>query len=274
MGIMITKDLQKRRSGILLHPTSLPSEYGIGDLGPELYKFIDYLNKWGQTIWQILPLGHTGYGNSPYQCFSAFAGNPLLISPQILVQMSLLTKRDLIPPKITDESRIDYKSIIAYKKKVIENAYRIFALNDNPELTAAFQEFIDTQSYWLNDYSIFMSLKNANGMKSWIDWDEDLKTRNSSSISKWVKTREEDLNLHKFSQFLFFNQWLKVKKYANQRNVKIIGDIPIFVAYDSVDVWSNPDSYFLNEDGNNTINIVVDFTDRDNSTVDAYKCLL
>ncbi len=246
---MINKEIQQRRSGILLHPISLPGEHGIGDLGPDLYRFIDYLNKWGQTLWQILPLGHTGYGNSPYQCFSAFAGNPLLISPHLLVQMKLLVKKDITPPKFMDRSRIEYEYVITYKQKLVERAYKTFTQNSDHRLETEFYDFIKIHSYWLNDYAIFMSLKKANNMKSWNEWGSSFKTRDPAIISKWTDTKREELNLYKFSQFLFFKQWHKVRKYANQRNIRIIGDIPIFVAYDSVDVWSSPDLYFLDEDG-------------------------
>jgi 4-alpha-glucanotransferase len=249
LGVVIKKEIQQRRSGILLHPTSLPGAYGVGDLGPELYRFIDYLNRWGQTLWQILPLGHTGYGNSPYQCFSAFAGNPLLISPQMLVKMKLLTEDDITPPKFKDQTRIEYNSVLTYKQKLVEHVFRAFTQSNDPKIESEFNYFEKTHSYWLNDYAVFMSIKKANNMKSWIEWNSLFKTRDPTTIAKWTKTKKEELKLYKFSQFLFFKQWQNVRKYANQRNVKIIGDIPIFVAFDSVDVWSSPESYFLDEDG-------------------------
>ncbi|PWI48036.1 4-alpha-glucanotransferase [Candidatus Heimdallarchaeota archaeon B3_Heim] len=241
--------MQQRRSGILLHPTSLPGNHGIGDIGPELYRFIDYLHKNGQTLWQILPLGPTGYGNSPYQCFSAFAGNPLLISPQILIQMDLLTKHDSTPPKFSNKSRIEYESVIAYKQKIIEIAYRNYTQKADPTLEAELNNFIDAHGYWLNEFALFMSLKKANNMKSWIEWETSFKKREPYTIAKWIENNTYDIELFKFSQFLFFKQWEMAKNYAKQRNVKIVGDIPIFVAYDSADVWSNPDLYFLDDEG-------------------------
>jgi 4-alpha-glucanotransferase len=240
-----SKDILQRRSGILLHPTSLPSNYGIGDLGPELYAFIDYLHKYGQSLWQILPLGPTGYGNSPYQCFSAFAGNSVLLSPDLLMEIDLLTKKDVIPPRSNNSNRVDYASVIAYKHKIVEVAFRRYTQNSPLSLEAELKDFLITHGYWLNDYALFMSLKKANDMKPWNEWEVPFKKREPSTIEKWRDAHVSEIELFKFSQFLFFKQWEKVRKYANQKHVKIIGDLPIFVAYDSVDVWSNPEFYYL-----------------------------
>ena len=207
MEVLKNEDIQQRRSGILLHPTSLPGNHGIGDIGPELYRFIDYLHKYGQTLWQILPLGPTGYGNSPYQCFSAFAGNPLLISPQILIQMDLLTKHDSTPPKFSNKSRIEYETVITYKQKIIEIAYRNFTQKADPTLEAELNKFIDVHGYWLNEFALFMSLKKANNMKSWIEWEASFKKREPNTIAKWIENNTYDIELYKFSQYLFFKQW-------------------------------------------------------------------
>ncbi len=239
---------QQRGSGILLHPTSLPSKFGIGDFGPEAYKFVDYLCKYGQTLWQILPLGPTGYGNSPYQCFSAFAGNTLLISPHKLVDMGLLTKSEVFPPIFTSTSRIDFEAVIKFKGNLIEKAFQKYSQGNHSSLKTEFTEFIDKHGFWLNDYALFMSLKQANDMKPWTEWETPYKMRESSVINQWQKNKNREIELSKFSQFLFFKQWDEIHNYANQNNVKIIGDIPIFVANDSVDVWSNPEAYFLDEE--------------------------
>ena len=245
---MKSKEIQQRRSGILLHPTSLPSRYGIGDLGPEAYKFIDYLHRYGQTLWQILPLGPTGYGNSPYQCFSAFAGNPLLISPQKLVEMGLLTKQTSAPPINKNTTQVDYALVIAHKQEIIEVAYRKFTQNTFPSLETELKDFFKVHGHWLNEYALFMSLKKANDMKPWNEWDLPFKKREQNTIKKWAMNNKSDIELFKFSQFLFFKQWEMLRDYAKQKNVKIVGDIPIFVAYDSVDVWANPELYFLNQE--------------------------
>ncbi len=244
---MKSKEIQQRCSGILLHPTSLPSKYGIGDLGIQAYKFIDYLQKYGQTLWQILPLGPTGYGNSPYQCFSAFAGNSLLISPQKLVEMNIVAEHELPPIKVKDKLRIDYESVIAYKEEVVDIAFDNFCLNIDAILLNNFREFLDSHGFWLDEYALFMSLKKANNMRPWNEWADSFKQRETTVIEQWREEKKTEIERVKFTQFLFFTQWKMLKDYAKHKHVKLVGDIPIFVAYDSVDVWSNPEMYYLDE---------------------------
>ncbi|MFX1314800.1 MAG: 4-alpha-glucanotransferase [Promethearchaeota archaeon] len=236
-----------RYGGILLHPTSLPGEYGIGDLGPEVYKFIDFLNKYKQNLWQILPLGPTGYGNSPYQCFSAFAGNPLIISPEKLCEIGLLTNKEWILQDRFPESSVDYERVIPYKWQLLEFAFKNYKQKQPWKLDREFSNFMNKHSFWLDDYSLFMSIKKAHHLRAWNEWDEDLRFRDTNALERWKKDYENEIEFQKFTQFIFFKQWNEVKSYANLKDILIIGDIPIFVAYDSVDVWAHPEFYYLND---------------------------
>jgi len=237
-----------RYGGILLHPTSLPSKYGIGDLGPELYKFVDFLHKHKLNLWQILPLGPTGYADSPYQSFSAFAGNPMLISFDKLIEMKLLTKSECEPTQSFPDFQVDFGRVIEYKWNLLEHAFNNYQREPPPKIEKEFDVFIHTHEFWLEDFSIFMSIKLGNDLKAWIEWDKELRYHEPSAISNWKKTHEKELLFQKFIQYLFFRQWKEAKEYTNQKKIKIIGDIPIFVAYDSVDVWAHPEYYQLDEE--------------------------
>jgi len=236
-----------RYGGILLHISSLPGEYGIGDLGPEAYKFIDFLNEYEQNLWQILPLGPIGYGNSPYQCFSAFAGNPIIISPEKLCEVGLLSNKECKPQDTFSELRVDYGRVIPYKWQLLEHAFKNYQQKQHSSLESEFSDFISKHSFWLDDYSLFMSIKKAHDFRAWNEWDEDLRLRDTSVLEKWKRDYEIEIKFQKFTQFIFFKQWNEIKKYANVKNIRIIGDIPIFVAYDSVDVWAHPEFYYLND---------------------------
>lgn len=236
---------KNRNGGILLHPTSLPGNYGIGELGSHLYRFLDFLHRFKQEIWQILPLGPTGYGNSPYQCFSAFAGNPLLISLENLIEIGLLNSEDCQPLEAFPESYIDYGKVIPYKWALLKLAFKKFKEYKHSKLKKMFLQFIKDQSYWLEDYSIFMSIKLSNNLIAWNEWDDALKFRDKIALEAWEKNNLMEIEFHKFTQFIFFKQWDEIKNYAHQKNIIIIGDIPIFVAYDSVDVWAHPEFYYL-----------------------------
>jgi 4-alpha-glucanotransferase len=238
-----------RLSGILLHPTSLPGKYGIGDLGSEVYKFLDFLHKYNQKLWQILPLGPTGYGNSPYACFSAFAGNILLISPEKLVEIGLLNEIDIVPPDKFLDNQIQYDKVREFKREILKQAYSNFKNNPSSSLITQFELFSETHSFWLEDYTIFMSIKDFYNFTTWIEWEESLRLRNVTSMNEWKIKHEDIINFYKFTEFIFFKQWEEVREYAKNKSVKIIGDIPIFVAYDSADVWANPDLFYLEEDG-------------------------
>jgi len=242
----------KRTSGILLHPSSLPGPYGIGDLGPQSFRFVDWLASTNCKLWQILPLGPTGYGDSPYQCFSAFAGNPYLISPDELFAEGFLIQEDLDAMKDLPASRVDYGLFIPKKLDLLLKSFLRFEANPGP-LREAYEYFCAENASWLEDFALFMALKEANGGGAWNGWDAALRSRKKTALTKARKELARDIMRHSFYQFLFFRQWNKVRAYANSKGIQIIGDIPIFVAYDSADVWANPDLFFLDKSGNPTV---------------------
>ena len=222
-----------RSSGILLHPTSLPSPFGIGDLGPEAYKFVDFLAEAGQTLWQVLPLGPTGYDDSPYASYSAFAGNTLLISPERLVDEGLLDHDDL---EETPVRTVDYGYAHELKTRLLGRAYERFKTTDQTNLRSEFETFAQRQSRWLDAYALFRALKDEQGGKAWTEWDPVAGAR---------ERLESQIEAYQFSQFLFFRQWSSLRNYCRERGIKIIGDFPIFVAHDSADVWTNPDQSLI-----------------------------
>ncbi len=239
----------ERNAGILLHPTSLPGKYGIGDLGDNAYKFIDFLEKAGQKLWQVFPLGPTGYGDSPYQCFSAFAGNPNLISPDKLKENGLLSEDDLKNIPDHNPVQIDYGEIIEYKKSLLKQAFNNFKSNLN-KFEKDFDNFCNENKEWLEDFAFFMAAKEAHGGIVWKDWDKRLVHRDKNSLDEWSKKLSDDIFYQKFVQFEFFNQWFIVKQYANSKGIKIIGDMPIFIAYDSADIWANKALFTVDNEGN------------------------
>jgi 4-alpha-glucanotransferase len=235
-----------RSAGILLHPTSLPGPYGIGDLGEAAYQWVDGLVRSRQKWWQILPLGPTGYGDSPYQAFSAFAGNLYLISPDALVQEGLLNPADLEGYDFPAD-RVDYGPVIQFKLGLLARAWENFRGGFAAELKAAFAEFCDREAGWLNDFALFMALKSAHGGDTWQSWERDLVLRRPAALERARRKLDDPAGMHKFGQFLFFRQWLAVKDYANAKGVRLIGDVPIFVSGDSSDVWANPQLFLLDE---------------------------
>jgi len=237
-----------RASGILLHPTSFPSRFGIGDLGPEAYAFVDFLVASGQQLWQVLPLGPTGYGDSPYACYSAFAGNPLMVSPEQLYEEGLLSKGDLDTPEIVSE-RVDFESAHKAKSAILRKAYHHYQHSTDARFRSAFETFAEENHSWLDDYAFFRALKTAHQEKIWTQWESAIIKREPAALSYARDELREDIDAHKFFQFLFFKQWFALKAYCNERGVKIIGDIPIFVAQDSADVWTNPDQFKLDSNG-------------------------
>ncbi|OGU76071.1 MAG: 4-alpha-glucanotransferase [Ignavibacteria bacterium RBG_16_34_14] len=239
----------ERSAGILLHPTSLPGRFGIGDLGKEAYKFVDFLEAAGQKLWQVFPLGPTGYGDSPYQCFSAFAGNPLLISPEKLADENLLSQNDLNNPPKSDPHKIDFGEIIDYKKSLLKKAYSNFKNNSKVQ-EKSFALFCKENEEWLNDFSFFMAAKDFHDGELWTKWDKGLVVRDKNSLEEWKHKLSDDINYHKFVQFQFFDQWSNLKKYANEKGIKIIGDMPIFIAYDSADLWANKSIFTVDKEGN------------------------
>lgn len=239
----------QRSAGILLHPTSLPGKYGIGDLGREAYNFIHFLSAAGQTVWQVLPLGPTGFGDSPYQCFSAFAGNPLLVSPDKMVEDKLLTVKDLEPVPDADSRSVDFGRVYEYKMKLFGKAFGNFEHGAPPALRKAYEQFAVKERDWLDDFALFMAVKDAHDGGEWGGWEPDIKSRAPAAMKSWAKKLERETAFYKFTQFLFFRQWHAVKKYANEKNIRIIGDIPIFIAYDSSDAWSNRRLFTIDEKG-------------------------
>jgi 4-alpha-glucanotransferase len=238
-----------RSSGILLHPTSLPSPDGIGDLGPDAFSWLDFLKASGCQMWQILPLGPTGYGDSPYQCFSAFAGNPYLISSTLLLDENLLSPQDLMDRPEFSSDHIDYGPVIQWKIKVLERSYQRFLRSKCKKLRAEMTLFVEQNNYWLEDYALFMAIKQHEGNASWEHWPSNLRQRKQYSLKEFSDAHISSINEHKYRQFLFFRQWEKVKKYASSLNIKIIGDIPIVIAYDSADAGSNPELFYLDKSG-------------------------
>ncbi len=236
-----------RWAGILLHPTSLPGPYGIGDLGKEAYQWVDGLVRARQTWWQILPLGPTGYGDSPYQCFSAFAGNPYLISPDQLVQDGVLRPADVTGFHFP-AGHVDYGPVIQFKIGMLRRAWENFKSGSASALRLPFEEFCRREAAWLDDYALFMALKGAHGGASWHSWPHELVLRQAAALDRARHQLSGPLGMHRFGQFLFYRQWKALKRYANERGVRLMGDVPIFISADSVDVWANPDLYQLDED--------------------------
>lgn len=239
----------ERSSGILFHPTSLPGKYGIGTLGKEAYAFIDFLKKSRQKLWQIFPLGPTGYGDSPYQSFSSFAGNPYLIDFDLLIEAHLLSEEDLRDVFFGDnEEYIDYGAIYNQKYPLLRKAYENFKSSDNHEMRENLEHFKRENASWLNDYSLYISLKNHFNGLPWNEWAHDIKNREHGAMEHYKNELADDIEYHNFIQFLFFKQWGDVKRYANENGIKIIGDIPIFVAADSSDAWANPEIFLFDEE--------------------------
>jgi len=238
-----------RRSGILLHPTSLPGPYGVGDLGEEAYRFVDFLADSGQHLWQVLPLGPTGYGDSPYQCFSAFAGNTLLISPDRLVREGLISREDLAAAPSFTNDRVDYGGANAFKSALLARAYENFRGEKGDGLRAEFDAFTREHAGWLEDYALYRALKTERGEVAWTEWEAPLVRREPAALEEAHARLKEETGRVKFSQFLFFRQWAELRRYCRERDVSIIGDIPIFVAHDSADVWASPHLFKLKEDG-------------------------
>jgi 4-alpha-glucanotransferase len=238
-----------RLSGILLHPSSLPGRFGIGDLGPEAYAFVDWLESAGQTLWQVLPLGPTGYGDSPYQLFSAFAGNPMLISPERLREQGLLSKADVQAFPRFPADYVDFGPLIPAKLALLTHAYRNFQRAATPSIRSDFERFCEERP-WLEDYALFIALKQQHGVENvWTDWEPQLVSRHAGALNLWRRQLESEVEKQKFWQWEFARQWQSLRAYARERDIRIMGDLPIYVAHDSADVWSCPDLFELNEFG-------------------------
>lgn len=233
-----------RRNGMLLPIASLPSPYGIGGFSKEAYEFIDLLEETGQKLWQILPLGPTSYGDSPYQSFSTFAGNPYFIDLDTLVEKGWLTKEACEASDYGDnESYIDYGRIYDSRFVLLKQAF----LNSDVLSDEKFTEFCKANQHWLPDYALYMALKNQNDGKSWIEWEEEIRLRKPEAVEYYKKELEEECNFYEFLQYEFHEQWTKVKEYAHEKGIQIVGDVPIYVAFDSADTWANPELFQLDE---------------------------
>ncbi|XGV99770.1 MAG: 4-alpha-glucanotransferase [Leptolyngbya sp. BL-A-14] len=241
----------QRASGVLLHPTSLPGRFGIGDLGKAAYEFVDFLANSGQTLWQVLPLGPTGYEHSPYiMNFSTFAGNPLLIDLEQLVSDGLLDANELAPIADDNPDQVNFDRAIAHKMHLLKLAYDRFqkarsSEGQAPEQHAQFNQFLQEQASWLDDFTLFMALLEANGGKGWHQWEPAIARRDPDAINTQREALKDRIQFQQFLQFIFFEQWRTLRQYANSKNIKIIGDISIYVCHNSSDVWAAPDLFKL-----------------------------
>ncbi len=238
-----------RSSGILLHPTSLPGPYGIGELGAEAHRFADFLKEAGQRVWQLLPLGPTGYGDSPYQCFSAFAGNPLLLSLDTLVQRGYLSRQDLETcPKLPRET-VDFGTLIEWKTPLLRKAAARFHSDASAADGEAFDAFCKRHAPWLDEFALFMALKETHDHVMWTLWEPELALRDPAALDKARRDLHEQIECHKFIQFEFDRQWSELKAHCARNRIRIMGDVPIYVAQDSSDVWAAPGMFDLEADG-------------------------
>ena len=236
----------ERTAGILLSITSLPSKYGIGCFSESAYKFVDWLKAAGQSYWQILPLVPTSYGDSPYQSFSTYAGNPYFISLEALIEEGVLSKEECDGVVWgEDESSVDYEKIYEQRFKLLRNAYE----RSNVTSDAGYLKFVEEQAWWLKDYALFMSVKDRFGGAAWTEWAEDIRLRYEPAMDYYRKEMYFEIEFHQYLQYKFYTQWMQLKNYANSQGIQIIGDIPIYVAMDSADTWAHPELFQL--DANN-----------------------
>ncbi len=237
-----------RASGILLHPTSLPGRFGIGELGSEAYQFVDFLAETRQQLWQVLPLGPTGHGNSPYLCYSSMAGNPLLISLEILCDRSLLYPDELRDLEHLPDYKVVFDEVLPVKMRLLERAASRFHEMASEDDKAALAQFCEESHFWVDEFAFFMALKNAHGGAGWTEWPAPLARREPEAMAHWREKLSSDIFCQKFLQFEFRRQWQALRQYAHDRNIQIIGDIPIYVAHDSVDVWAFPHNFMLDHE--------------------------
>jgi 4-alpha-glucanotransferase len=242
-----------RCSGILLHFTSLPGRFGIGDFGPCAYEFSDFLHAAGQKLWQVLPLNPTGYADSPYQCFSAFAGNPMLLSLERLRDQGLLQDSGLAQAPRFPQDFVDYGHVIDFKMSALRRAAQVFFADNSHPDHALFDDFCEECSSWLDDYALFMACKDVHHGVMWTLWDPQIRKRDPQALSEWSKRLATEIRAYKFWQFEFFQQWEQLKSYCQQRGIRLMGDVPIYVAHDSADVWARPDLFYLDDQGRPTV---------------------
>lgn len=238
-----------RYSGVLVHPTSFPSPYGIGDMGRGAHEFIDFLAMAGQHLWQVLPLGPSGNGNSPYQSYSVFAGQTLLISPELLIEKKLLTEADVHPIPEFNADRVDYDKVTTYKTSLFKKAYEHFRHTADKNLLEEYDSCQSNNQYWLDDYCLYMAGKDYHNGLPWYEWEDSLLDPTPKERASWMKLLASEIDYYRFIQFAFFSQWYELKDYANKKGIAIIGDIPIFTAPDSADVWANKELFKLDSKG-------------------------
>lgn len=239
-----------RSSGIQLHPTSLPGKFGIGDLGPEARRFVDFLAGAGQTLWQVLPLGPVGYGESPYQCFSAFAGNPLLISLEDLAESAWFGGINRVHTPVFPSGYVDFARVVPWKMEILEAAAHRFREHAPPEEKKCFADFCRQHAAWLDDFALFMALKQRDPSVVWNRWEKELRSRDSGALASWTARLSSAVETQKFLQYVFFSQWKALRAYCRDRGIRIMGDLPIYVAHDSADVWVQQKYFRLDQSGN------------------------
>ncbi|MDH5386631.1 MAG: 4-alpha-glucanotransferase, partial [Candidatus Aminicenantes bacterium] len=238
--------MKKRGSGIFLHITSLPSSFGIGDLGPWAHKFVDFLSEAKQAYWQILPLNPTepAFGNSPYHSYSAFACNPLLLSPELMVREGLLAEEDIIPDKRLRCKRVDYNSVVAFKKKVFQTAFQRFKQKEDK---SDYEKFCKENTSWLDDFALFLASREHFQKRVWSDWPLEVRDRREEALQAMKKALHEDMDRERFLQYVLYMQWSALRSYCQEKGIQIIGDIPVYVNYDSVDLWTHPELFKLDQ---------------------------
>jgi 4-alpha-glucanotransferase len=245
--------MNQRNSGVLLHPSSLSNRYPIGDLGPAATAFVDFLAESGQRWWQMLPIGPTGGENSPYQSPSAFAGNPLLMSPDRLLEQGLLGRQDIEVPICKSEGKVDFHAAAGLKFRWLSRAFENFDKNSRNGSQSDFDAFASAQSYWLEDFALFSAIQGKDGTSDWTRWDYDLRTRQPEAIIRARKFFANDVRYHQFIQWQFFVQWKELRDYCVSKEIRLIGDIPLFVSHQSADVWAHPELFKLDSAGNPTV---------------------
>lgn len=235
-----------RKSGVLLPISSIPSRYGIGTFSKESYEFVDFLQQAGQKLWQILPLGPTGYGDSPYQSFSTFAGNPYYIDLEEFIEKGLLTEKECREADFGDSSGyVDYEKIFHSRFQLLRKAYERSSILDDKD----FCDFVQENSFWLEDYCLYMAIKDSMNGASWITWEENIKLRRKEAMERCKAALAEEIHCYQFQQYFFQKQWNKLKQYANEKGIEIVGDIPIYVALDGADTWANTELFQLDQEG-------------------------
>ena len=242
--------MEKRSAGILLHPTSLPGKFGIGDLGPSAVRFLDWAAAAGQTLWQVLPLGPTGFGNSPYGTRSAFAGNPLLISPERLVEAGLADESALSGVPEFREDHVDFGAVIPWKERLLRSSFEFFRTNGSGKAREAVRQFVDVSRNdgWLDDWTLFQAFKSRYHQAAWPDWDSAIAKREAAALASASSDMADEIAYHEYVQFVFFSQWGELRNEASRRGITIMGDVPIYVALDSADVWANSELFLLDDD--------------------------